>query len=70
MAGALEKAGHPKLADRYEVLSEFTYDLAHPNPKFLREKPLALLERDPVGFWRWAVIISLLINMILLYLLI
>ncbi len=69
MDGALERAVHPNLADRYEVLSEFIYDLSHPNPKFLREKPLALLERDPVGFWRWAAIIGLLFNVILLYLL-
>ncbi|HIA14297.1 MAG TPA: bifunctional protein-serine/threonine kinase/phosphatase [Nitrospirales bacterium] len=69
MDGALEKAVHPNPADRYEVLSEFTYDLSHPNPKFLREKPLALLERDPIGFWRWMAMILFLINVILLYLL-
>ena len=69
MDGALEKAVHPNPAARYEVLSEFTYDLSHPNPKLLREKPLALLERDPVGFWRWMAITLFLLNVILLYLL-
>ncbi|PLY05983.1 MAG: protein kinase [Arcobacter sp.] len=38
--------------DRYSELSEFIYDLHHPNQKFLnREKP-ALLERNPILFWR------------------
>ena len=66
--GALEKAVHPNPAGRYEALSEFTYDLSHPNPKFLRDKPVALIERNPVGFWRWMAMLSFLANVMFLYL--
>ena len=31
---AIEKAVRPDPEGRYEVLSEFTYDLRHPNPSF------------------------------------
>jgi len=27
-------------------------DLRRPNPAYLRERPLLLLERDPLGFWK------------------
>ena len=69
MDGALAKAVHPNPADRYAALSEFLYDLSHPNAAFLHEKPLALIERNPAGFWRWMALVSLLANVILLYVL-
>jgi hypothetical protein len=37
---------------RYAEISEFLYDLRHPNPAYLRERPLPLLERDPLRFWK------------------
>lgn len=67
--GALEKALHPDPARRYETLSEFIYDLAHPNPKFIKQESAPLLERNPVGFWRTAAIVLLVLNLVLVYLL-
>jgi len=47
---ALRKAVHPEPFERYETLSEFVYDLRHPNKDLLRAMPL--LERNPVLFWK------------------
>jgi hypothetical protein len=50
--GVLEKAVHPDPDRRYESLSEFVYDLRHPNKVFLKSTGRALLERHPVLFWK------------------
>jgi serine/threonine protein phosphatase PrpC len=50
--GVLRKAVHPDPAKRYGELSEFLYDLRHPNQAFLDKARPALLERNPVAFWR------------------
>jgi hypothetical protein len=68
MDATLEKAVHPNPADRYDALSAFIHDLAHPNQQFLKERPLALIERNPLGFWRSTTIMFFLLNIILLYL--
>jgi serine/threonine protein kinase len=47
---ALRKAVHPEPLERYEALSEFVYDLRHPNAALLRRLPL--VERNPVRFWK------------------
>ena len=47
---ALRKAVHPEPFERYEALSEFVYDLRHPNAELLRRTPL--IERNPVSFWK------------------
>lgn len=49
---ALEKAVHPDPAQRYEALSEFIYDLRHPNPAFAALPPRSLLVRNPLLFWQ------------------
>lgn len=49
---ALEKAVHPRLAQRHDVLSGFLEDLKRPNPAFSAESHRPLLERNPVAFWR------------------
>lgn len=49
---ALEKAVHPDPAQRYEALSEFIYDLRHPNPVFATMPSRPLLVRNPVLFWQ------------------
>ena len=49
---ALEKAVHPDPAQRYEALSEFIYDLRHPNPAFAAMPPRSLLVRNPLLFWQ------------------
>lgn len=50
--GVLRKAVHPNPAKRYEELSEFLYDLRHPNAAFLSKTRQPLLERNPVAFWK------------------
>ena len=47
---ALRKAVHPDPRERYPSLSEFVYDLRHPNAALLRRPSLA--ERNPVLFWK------------------
>ncbi|MEO8024019.1 bifunctional protein-serine/threonine kinase/phosphatase [Polaromonas sp.] len=50
--GVLRKAVHPNPAKRYGELSEFLYDLRHPNQTFLDKTRPPLLERNPVAFWK------------------
>ena len=50
--GALSKAVHPDPHKRYEELSEFLFDLRHPNKEFLNKTRPPLLERDPLFFWK------------------
>jgi serine/threonine protein kinase/serine/threonine protein phosphatase PrpC len=54
--------------NRYEKLSELESDLRKPNPSFLREEQLPLLERNPLGFWKAMTGILFMTNLILLYL--
>ena len=49
---AVQKALHSEAAQRYSALSEFIYDLKHPNPSFLKQQKIALIEKNPVLFWR------------------
>lgn len=48
----IRKAVHPNPDKRYQELSEFTFDLRHPNPAFLNKTRAPLLERNPVAFWQ------------------
>ena len=69
--GALKKATciHPQ--GRYNEISEFIYDLSTPNPQFLKEgdKGMAIIERNPLIFWKSLSSLLLLANLVLLYLL-
>jgi Serine/threonine protein kinase len=67
--GALRKAVHKDPKKRYTELSEFIYDLRHPNQELIKEDHRPLIERNPIGFWRGLSIILLLLNLCLLYLL-
>ena len=49
---AIRKAVEPNPFERYEVLSEFVYDLHHPNNEFLNKTRPPLIERNPVIFWK------------------
>jgi serine/threonine protein phosphatase PrpC/ribosomal protein L39E len=49
---ALRKAVHPNPYKRYQDLSEFLFDLRHPNQTFLNKTRPPLLERNPVAFWQ------------------
>jgi len=49
---AIRKAVEPNPFERYEVLSEFVFDLHHPNNEFLNKTRPPLIERNPVIFWK------------------
>ena len=49
---AIRKAVHPDPFQRYEEISEFIYDLHHPNKDFLNKTRPPLIERNPVVFWK------------------
>ena len=48
----LRMALQPSPYKRYAELSEFTYDLRKPNPKYLTKTRPPLIERSPVKFWK------------------
>jgi serine/threonine protein kinase len=50
--GALKKAVQPDPYQRYEELSEFVFDLRHPNKKFIATASKPFIERDPLLFWK------------------
>ena len=66
---AVRKAVQVSPESRYEALSEFESDLVKPNPDYLREDQLPLLQRNPVGFWRSLSLLLLITNLVLAYLL-
>jgi len=43
---------HPDPEKRYEELSEFMFDLRHPNPAYVGSGHRPLMERDPLLFWK------------------
>ena len=63
----LRKAVQPDPYMRYEELSEFIYDLRHPNQALLNEKSPPLLERNPLVFWKCVSFILTIIIVMLLF---
>jgi serine/threonine protein phosphatase PrpC len=66
--GVLKKAVHPNPLKRYAELSEFVFDLRHPN-KNLELSPTPFIERNPLLFWKYLSAILALICLALLYIL-
>ena len=65
--GALRRAVHPDPYKRYETLSEYTFDLRHPNPKYLNASTRPLIERNPLLFWKsLAAILACIILLLLI----
>ncbi len=62
----LKKALHPSPDKRYQELSEFIFDLRHPNKAFVNQTRPPLIERNPVLVWQ---LISALLGGIILLLL-
>ncbi|MES2367291.1 MAG: bifunctional protein-serine/threonine kinase/phosphatase [Pseudomonadota bacterium] len=62
----LRKAVHPNPYKRYEELSEFLFDLRHPNQAFLNKKRPPLMERNPAAFWKSVSFMLAIIIVILL----
>ncbi|WP_231759618.1 bifunctional protein-serine/threonine kinase/phosphatase [Microbulbifer elongatus] len=48
----LKKALQPNPLRRHEALSEFIYELRHPNPEYIHSTRPPLMERYPVRFWQ------------------
>jgi serine/threonine protein phosphatase PrpC len=69
MDKTLEKAVSLACNRRYRVLSEFVRDLASPNPDFLEQPGEALLNRNPLLFWKGFALLLLAVNLYLFYLL-
>jgi hypothetical protein len=62
----LKKALHPNPYKRYEELTEFVYDLRHPNKEFINKIRPPLIERNPLVFWKSVSLILAVIVLILL----
>jgi serine/threonine protein kinase len=63
----LRKSVHPDPVRRYEHISEFIYDLSHPNPGLIDQIPRSLLERNSVAFWRGVSVLLFFTNVLILY---
>lgn len=63
----LKRACHPQASKRYPSLSEFLYDLHHPNPAYRGGVPL--IERNPVRVWQSvsAILLVLLLSLVILH---
>ena len=64
--GALQRAVHPDPYKRYESLSEYTFDLRHPNGKYQNSSAPPLIERNPLLFWKGLAAVLVCIILILL----
>lgn len=64
---ALRKAVDVDPNERYEELSEFLYDLRHPNREFLKKSRPPLIERHPVAIWKSISFILLVIIFIMIF---
>jgi serine/threonine protein phosphatase PrpC len=62
----LRKAVHPDPYRRYDELSEYVFDLRHPNKNYLKSSPAPLIERNPLLFWKC---LALILACIILWLL-
>jgi len=65
--GAIKKALQPNPIKRYQEISEFLFDLRHPNKLFLNQSRPPLIERNPVIFWKT---VSFMLSIIIAVLLI
>lgn len=63
--GCLRKALQPNPAQRYDAFSEFETDFTVPNPARVADiQRQPLLEKHPLGFWRLAAIVLLILNLV------
>ena len=63
----LRKALQPDAYQRYDELSEFIYDLRHPNAALMNQKSPPLLERNPLLFWKCVSFILMIVIAVLLF---
>ncbi len=62
----IKKAVHLDPNKRYESLSEFIYDLRHPNMAFMNKTRPPLMEQNPLAFWQTISAILAVIIIVLL----
>jgi len=62
----LKKAVHPNPSKRYDELSEFIYDLRHPNKAYLSKSRPPLIESNPILFWKGVAFILAMIVAVLM----
>lgn len=67
MDGALKKALQISPEPRYEALSEFVYDLEHPNADFMDKSHVPLAKRNPLRFWQGLSGVLFLLQLITLW---
>lgn len=67
MDGAIARALNISPQLRYQEVSEFLYDLQHPNAVFLKAQPLPLLTRNPLRFWQVLAAALLLAELVTLF---
>ena len=48
-------------AKRYDALSEFVFDLRQPNARYLDTRPVPLMARNPLMFWKGVALILVLV---------
>lgn len=65
--GALETAVSLDPDRRYGALSEFLFDLSHPNPKFANRPHKPFIERNPLRFWQMVSGLLLLLNLAIFF---
>jgi serine/threonine protein phosphatase PrpC len=62
--GALRRAMNPHPEKRYGELSEFLFDLRHPNRSLVADLKPPMIERNPVLFWKVVAAVLLLANLV------
>ena len=66
ISASLRKAVRRSPQFRYDALSEFEQDLYKPNPKFLNDGNISLLEKNPIVFWQCVSVLLFILNLVLL----
>lgn len=64
---AIKKSVQPDPYKRYQSLSEFLYDLRHPNKTFLNKTRPPLMDQNPLLFWKSLSFILFTITLVLLF---
>jgi serine/threonine protein kinase len=65
---AIRKALAPQARQRYTEVSEFAWDLRHPNPKFVGMRAPPLIEQHPILIWKLSSALLLLLLIMSIYL--
>ncbi|HEY8337535.1 MAG TPA: bifunctional protein-serine/threonine kinase/phosphatase [Tardiphaga sp.] len=62
----LQRAVSLDPAKRYEALSEFMFDLRQPNASYIDTRPVPLMARNPLLFWKGLVLVLTIVIVVLL----